>query len=108
MDALSRRNTKDFDRKIQHFKMVLQTAKSTSKGWLRSLAVANNGVLDLTKFNLRGGVRGQKKQEHNYTTEQPYYLNELTAELKRLEKIEQTNDVLDNIKYLLELISRLR
>ena len=36
------------------------------------------------------------------------YLNELTEELKRLEKIEQTNDVLDNIKYLLELISRLR
>ena len=35
------------------------------------------------------------------------YLNELTAELKRLEQIEQTNDVLDNIKYLLELISRL-
>ena len=52
--------------------MVLQTAKSTSKGWLRSLAVANNGVLDLTKFNLRGGVRGKKEQEHNYTTEQPY------------------------------------
>ena len=36
------------------------------------------------------------------------YLTELTAELKRLEQIEQTNDVLDNIKYLLELISRLR
>ena len=36
------------------------------------------------------------------------YLSELTAELKRLEQIEQTNDVLDNIKYLLELISRLR
>jgi len=36
------------------------------------------------------------------------YLNELTEELKRLEKIEQTNDVLDNIKYLLELISQLR
>lgn len=36
------------------------------------------------------------------------YLNELTEELKRLEKIEQTSDVLDNIKYLLELISRLR
>lgn len=35
------------------------------------------------------------------------YLTELTAELKRLEQIEQTNDVLDNIKYLLELISRL-
>lgn len=36
------------------------------------------------------------------------YLTELTAELKRLEKIEQTSDVLDNIRYLLELISRLR
>ena len=36
------------------------------------------------------------------------YLSELTAELKRLEQIEQTTDVLDNIKYLLELISRLR
>ena len=35
------------------------------------------------------------------------YLSELTAELKRLEQIEQTNDVLDNIKYLLALISRL-
>lgn len=35
------------------------------------------------------------------------YLTELTTELKRLEKIEQTNDVLDNLKYLLELISRL-
>ena len=36
------------------------------------------------------------------------YLSELTAELKRLEQIEQTTDVLDNIRYLLELISRLR
>ena len=36
------------------------------------------------------------------------YLTELTADLKRLEKIEQTSDVLDNIRYLLELISRLR
>ena len=35
------------------------------------------------------------------------YLTELTAELKRLEKIEQTTDVLDNLKYLLELITRL-
>lgn len=35
------------------------------------------------------------------------YLNELTAEFKRLEKIEQTNDVLDNLTYLLELITRL-
>ncbi len=35
------------------------------------------------------------------------YLNELTEELKRLEQIEQTSDVLENIKYLLELISRL-
>lgn len=35
------------------------------------------------------------------------YLNELTAELKRLEKIEQTNDVLDNLKYLLELITHM-
>ena len=35
------------------------------------------------------------------------YLSELTAELKRLEQIEQTTDVLENIRYLLELISRL-
>ena len=35
------------------------------------------------------------------------YLVELTEELKRLEKIEQTNDVLDNLKYLLELIAHL-
>ena len=40
------------------------------KEWLRSPAlVANNGVLDLTKFNVRGGVRGQEEQEHNDTTE---------------------------------------
>ena len=35
------------------------------------------------------------------------YLTELITELKRLEKIEQTSDVLDNIKYLLELILHL-
>ena len=35
------------------------------------------------------------------------YLLELTAELKRLEKIEQSNDVLDNITYLIELISKM-
>ena len=35
------------------------------------------------------------------------YLDELTEELKRLEKIEQTTDVLDNLKYLLELIAHL-
>ena len=37
--------------------------------WLRSPAFANNGVLDLTKFKARGGVRGQEEQEHNDTTE---------------------------------------
>ena len=35
------------------------------------------------------------------------HLNELTAELKRLEKIEQTTDVLDNLKYLLELVTHM-
>lgn len=35
------------------------------------------------------------------------YLIELTAELKRLERIEQDNDVLDNITYLVELISKM-
>ena len=35
------------------------------------------------------------------------YLNDLTEGLKRLEQIEQTSDVLDNLKYLLELITRL-
>jgi len=35
------------------------------------------------------------------------YLTDLTAELKRLEKIDQTSDVLDNIRYLLYLVSNL-
>ena len=35
------------------------------------------------------------------------YLVELTEELKRLERVEQTHDVLDNIRYLIELISKL-
>lgn len=36
------------------------------------------------------------------------YLTELTKELKCLEKIEQDNNVLDNITYLVELISRMK
>ncbi len=35
------------------------------------------------------------------------YLTELTAELKRLERIDQDSDVLDNIKHLLELTDKL-
>ena len=35
------------------------------------------------------------------------YLVSLTEELKRLEKIEQSTDVLENIKYLLEFIAKL-
>ena len=35
------------------------------------------------------------------------YLIELTSELKRLEKIEQDSDVLENITYLVELISKM-
>ena len=34
------------------------------------------------------------------------YLAELTEELKRLEMIEQADDVLDNIRYLIELTSK--
>lgn len=35
------------------------------------------------------------------------YLIELSTELKRVEKIEQDNDVIDNIKYIVELISEM-
>ena len=35
------------------------------------------------------------------------YLTELTEQLKRLESIEKNNDVLENIKYLLELIDKM-
>ena len=35
------------------------------------------------------------------------YLVELTNELKRLEKIKQDSDVLENITYLVELISKM-
>ena len=35
------------------------------------------------------------------------YLVSLTEELKRLEHIDQSTDVLENIKYLLELIAKL-
>jgi len=35
------------------------------------------------------------------------YLAESTKELKRLQKISQADDVLDNIKYLLELTDKL-
>lgn len=35
------------------------------------------------------------------------YLVNLTEELKRLEQIDQSTDVLENIKYLLELIAKL-
>ena len=35
------------------------------------------------------------------------YLKELTEELKRLEVIKQSDDVLDNIKYIIHLITQL-
>lgn len=35
------------------------------------------------------------------------YLVDLTEELKRLQRIEQDNDILDNITYLIELIARM-
>ena len=59
MDDLSRRTQRIFDKEKSYIK----------KEWLRSPAFANNGVLDLTKFNVRGGVRGQEEQEHNDTTQ---------------------------------------
>ena len=36
------------------------------------------------------------------------YLTELTAELKRLERIERTTDVLENIAYLLQFIEKMK
>lgn len=36
------------------------------------------------------------------------YLTELTEELKRVEKIGQEDDVLENIKYLVELIAKMK
>ena len=36
------------------------------------------------------------------------YLVELTEELKRLQRIEQEDDILENITYLIELIDRMR
>lgn len=35
------------------------------------------------------------------------YLVELTNELKRLEKVEQENDVLENIMYIMEIVNAL-
>lgn len=35
------------------------------------------------------------------------YLTELTRELKRIEKIEQDSDILDNITYLVDLINQM-
>lgn len=35
------------------------------------------------------------------------HLDRLTAELRRLTTVDQTNDVLENLKYLLEIIERL-
>ena len=35
------------------------------------------------------------------------YLVELTEELKRLQRIEQDNDILENLTYLIELIARM-
>ena len=35
------------------------------------------------------------------------YLVELTEELKRLKRIEQNNDILENITYLVELIAHM-
>lgn len=35
------------------------------------------------------------------------YLAELTEELKRLQRIEQDDDILENITYLIELIARM-
>ncbi len=36
------------------------------------------------------------------------YLSELTEELKRIEKIEQEDDTLENITYLIELIAKIK
>lgn len=36
------------------------------------------------------------------------YLSELTEELKRIEKIEQEDDILENITYLIELITKIK
>ena len=36
------------------------------------------------------------------------YLSELTEELKRLEKIEQEDDILENITYLVEIIAKIK
>ena len=36
------------------------------------------------------------------------YLSELTEELKRLEQIEQEDDILENITYLVELIAKIK
>ena len=52
-----------------------------------------------TSITVRPNIRIQKYLED--------YLIELTSELKRLEKIEDNCDVLDNITYIVELVSKM-
>jgi len=55
-------------------------------------------------------VMGEEITVHPNIRVQTYicrYLTELTEQLKRLDSIEQNNDVLENIKYLLELIDKM-
>lgn len=51
------------------------------------------------KIEIRPNIRIQKNIIE--------YLTELTSELRRLERVEQDNTVLDNIRYLLELTQKL-
>ena len=70
MDDLSRRTQRIFDKEKSNItKRFCGQQNQHQKEWLRSPAFANNGVLDLTKFKARGGVRGQEEQEHNDTTQ---------------------------------------
>ena len=52
-----------------------------------------------TSITVRPNIRIQKYLED--------YLIELTNELKRLERFEENSDILDNITYIVELVSKM-
>ena len=52
-----------------------------------------------TSITVRTNIRIQKYLED--------YLIELTNELKRLERFEENSDILDNITYIVELVSKM-
>lgn len=102
-------SAKNIDKKQRWRSVSVGFRVSPEEAYRLDMLVATSG---LTKQDyIIKQLMGESVTVHPNSRVQKFvsqYLVALTDELKRLERIEQDSDVLENIRYLVELIAQMR